>query len=316
MHNFTLANNNEWALILGGSSGFGLATAEKLASCGMNIAIIHRDRRGSMKRIQPKFDHIKETYNIKFCSMNIDALTDSGRNEIISNIKSIIGEEGKIKLLLHSIAFGNLRPIVSTESCSESDSAIYKLAAKLGISKDNLSSIVSELLDEGVSSLHSLENINFGTNVLQEEDMSQTIYNMGTSLLTWVQSLFDNKLFSSDSRVIGLTSEGNSVAWKGYAAVAAAKVALESISRAIAVEYAQYGIRSNILQPGVTPTPALKLIPGHRQMESVAKLRNPFKRVTTPEDVANVIALMCTKEASWINGTIIRVDGGEHIASL
>jgi NAD(P)-dependent dehydrogenase (short-subunit alcohol dehydrogenase family) len=121
-------------------------------------------------------------------------------------------------------------------------------------------------------------------------------------------------MFASDARVLGLTSEGNQVAWRGYAAVAAAKVAIESISRSIAVEFAPYGIRSNIIQPGVTPTPALKLIPGSEQMESVAKLRNPYKRTTTPEDVANFIALMCTDEAAWVNGSIIRVDGGEHIA--
>ena len=113
-----------------------------------------------------------------------------------------------------------------------------------------------------------------------------------------------------------MTSEGNEVAWKGYAAVAAAKVALESISRSIAVEFAPYGIRSNIIQAGVTPTPALKLIPGSTQMQAVAKLRNPFKETTTPEKVADFIALMCTDEAAWVNGAIIRVDGGEHIASL
>jgi NAD(P)-dependent dehydrogenase (short-subunit alcohol dehydrogenase family) len=43
-----------------------------------------------------------------------------------------------------------------------------------------------------------------------------------------------------------MTSEGNQLAWKGYAAVAAAKVALESVARAMAVELAPYGIRANV----------------------------------------------------------------------
>ena len=59
----------------------------------------------------------------------------------------------------------------------------------------------------------------------------------------------------------------------------------------------------------------MKLIPGSAGMKAEAELRNPFSRVTTPEDVANVVALMCTDEAAWINGTILRVDGGEQIAS-
>lgn len=267
-------NSNYWALILGGSSGIGLATAKKLSSQGMNILVVHRDRKGAMERIENEFNVIRENLSkfndVKFVAINENALVESGRTNVLQVLKGAMGENGKVRLLLHSIALGNLKQIVPAENAS----------------------------------------------FIEEEDMNQTIYNMGTSLLSWVQDLFKSKLFADDARVLGLTSEGNSVAWKGYAAVAAAKVALESVSRAIAVEFAPYGIRSNILQPGVTMTPALKLIPGHEQMESVARARNPFKRITTTEDVANVVSLMCRKEAAWINGTIIRVDGGEQISPM
>ena len=113
--------------------------------------------------------------------------------------------------------------------------------------------------------------------------------------------------------MLGLTSEGNTVAWRGYAAVAAAKVALESVSRAIAVEFAPYGIRSNIIQPGVTDTPALRVIPGSGRLKAGARRRNPFGRLTTPEDVADVVYLLSLDEAHWINGALIRADGGEHM---
>jgi len=312
----TEQTESHWALILGGSSGFGLATAKKLAASGMNILVVHRDRRGAMKNIQPEFDKIGEDNSIKFHSMNVDALSEKGRGDILASLKDVMGENGKVRLLLHSIAFGNLRPIAPSKNENHAEVAVAKLAEKLGVDSALIDTAVASLLEEGISELHTLQNVDYGTNVLGDEDLEQTIYNMGTSLLTWVQDVFKAELFAKDARVIGLTSEGNTVAWQGYAAVAAAKVALESISRAIAVEFATYGIRSNILQPGVTPTPALKLIPGHHQMESVAKMRNPFSRTTTPEDVANVIALMCTDEAAWINGTIIRVDGGEHVASI
>jgi NAD(P)-dependent dehydrogenase (short-subunit alcohol dehydrogenase family) len=308
-------NSNHWAVILGGSSGFGLATAKKLSRHGMNILVVHRDRRGSMTRIEKEFDEIRSNEG-KFVSLNVNALTKEGRDEVLSTLKENMGEEGKVRLLLHSIAFGNLKAIAPSKNESASEIAIAKLSEKLGLSKETLNSAVDSLLEEGVSSLHTLKHQQYSDMLLGEEDMEQTIYSMGTSLLSWVQDVFKNELFAQDARVIGLTSEGNTVAWKGYAAVAAAKVALESISRSIAVEFAPFGIRSNILQPGVTPTPALKLIPGSTGMESVAKLRNPFKRTTTPTDVANFIALMCTDEAAWINGSIIRVDGGEQIASF
>ena len=43
-------------------------------------------------------------------------------------------------------------------------------------------------------------------------------------------------------------------------------------------------------------------------------MRNPLGRLTTPEDVANVIYLLTLDEARWVNGALIRVDGGEHVA--
>jgi len=94
----------------------------------------------------------------------------------------------------------------------------------------------------------------------------------------------------------------------------AAKVALESVSRAMAVEFAPFGVRTNVIQAGVTDTPALRAIPGHERLAAQARERNPFGRLTTPRDVADVIYLLSTDEAAWVNGALIRVDGGEHIS--
>ncbi|MCX7117130.1 MAG: SDR family NAD(P)-dependent oxidoreductase [Legionellales bacterium] len=304
-----------WALILGGSSGFGLASAKKLASLGMNVFIVHRDRKGSMERIGHEFDHIR-SYGVQLETMNMNALDADDRKKAIQSLKDCLNIKNNLKLLLHSIAYGNLKSIAPSIPENKADSAINQLARKLNLDVSLLSHTIRDLFLEGVDELHSLQVVNYPEALLEKEDMDQTIYSMGTSLLDWVQDVFNHKLFANDARVLSLTSEGNQIAWKGYAAVSAAKVALESISRSIAVEFAPHGIRSNILQPGVTPTPALKLIPGSENMKAVAKLRNPFKRCTTPEDVANVVALMCSDEAAWINGTIIRVDGGESIASF
>ena len=54
-------SRSDWALILGGSSGFGLATAHKLAAHGMSLCLVHRDRRGAMARIEPEFEAIRAT---------------------------------------------------------------------------------------------------------------------------------------------------------------------------------------------------------------------------------------------------------------
>ncbi|MGM0453808.1 MAG: SDR family oxidoreductase [Thermodesulfobacteriota bacterium] len=100
---------------------------------------------------------------------------------------------------------------------------------------------------------------------------------------------------------------------QGYAAISAAKAVLESVSRAMAVEFAPFGLRSNVIQAGITETPALQAIPGSERIRAQAGLRNPFGRLTTPADVADVIFLLCLDEAAWINGALICADGGERI---
>ncbi len=267
MHRFPA---NQWALILGASSGFGLATAKKLASHGMNICAVHRDRRGAMERIEKDFEEIR-SFGHGLLTLNLDALSAEGMSSVTQLLREKSGPQGQVKVLLHSIAYGNLKPIAPVEGSE--------------------------------------------TPVMEEEDMTRTIHSMGTSMLSWVQKLHKERLFAEDARVIGLTSEGNEIAWRGYAAVSAAKCALEAVSRSIAVEFAPFGIRSNIVQPGITDTPALRLIPGSDKMKESAIARNPLRRLTTPEDVANTIYLLSLEEAKWINGALIRVDGGEHVGS-
>jgi NAD(P)-dependent dehydrogenase (short-subunit alcohol dehydrogenase family) len=178
--------------------------------------------------------------------------------------------------------------------------------------------VFDEAFSAGVDAAHSVASAPAYSEkgLLDEDDFAKTIYCMGTSLLSWVQGIFQRELFAPDARVFGLTSEGNQLAWRGYAAVAAAKVALESLSRSIAVEYAPYGIRCNVIQAGITETPALAAIPGNEHMKAQARLRNPFHRLTTPRDVANAIYLLSLDDAAWINGAVIRVDGGEHISGV
>jgi NAD(P)-dependent dehydrogenase (short-subunit alcohol dehydrogenase family) len=302
-----------WALILGGSSGFGLATAHQLSSHGTHLCVVHRDRRGAMARIQPEFDAIRAR-GVSLLALNDDALSAERREAILDQLAPALGERGRVRLLLHSIAFGNLK-LVAREA-KRDDTARAALARALGLDEARLAEAVDRLFDGGEDTLASLASAPAypAEAFIGDEDLQQTIHAMGTSLLGWVQALHRRGMFAADARVVGLTSEGNEVAWKGYAAVAAAKVALESISRAIAVEMAPYGIRSNIVQAGVTDTPALRLIPGSAQLKAAARRRNPFARLTTPEDVARVIHLLCLPEAAWINGALIRVDGGEHVS--
>lgn len=259
-------HKNYWALILGGSSGLGLATAKKLAKHGMNICIIHRNSRAQEEEIASEFETIKAE-GIQFKSYNIDAFKVEKRDDIISELKQLFTSEEKIRTLVHSVAKGNLKPMVDDEKPT-----------------------------------------------LQHDDFNLTINAMAISLYDWTKALFEAKLFAKDTRIISFTSEGNTKAWQNYAAVSAAKVTLEAITRNIALEFAPYGIRANCLQAGVTDTASLRMIPGSDKIKAYSLRRNPFKRLTQPEDVANAVYLLSKDEASWINGCVIPVDGGEHIS--
>jgi NAD(P)-dependent dehydrogenase (short-subunit alcohol dehydrogenase family) len=306
-------SRDQWAVILGGSSGFGLATAQRLAELGMSVFIVHRDRRALMKQIEPEFEKIRGT-GARLVTKNTDALDAESRHAVVEELAQAMGGEGRVRVLLHSIAFGNLKLLAP--EVHKPREVVRELASQLGLDAGKVQTAVDSIFGAGHPQALGLASppLYSDKHFLDEEDFSRTIHAMGTSLLGWVQELFTKKLFASDARVFGLTSEGNELAWKGYAAVGAAKVALESLSRSIAVEFAPYGIRCNVIQAGITFTPAQDAIPGSAHMRAQALSRNPFGRLTTPRDVANVIALLASDDAAWINGEVIRVDGGEHIS--
>lgn len=255
-------NTGYWAVILGGSSGLGLASAKKLAQEGMNIIIVHRNGRAEMEAIEKEFEAIRQL-NVQFEAFNADALNPEKRKELISTIKSTIGKN-KIRCLLHSVAKGSLKAMT-------------------------------------------------GENALSTEDLNITMNAMAFSFFDWAKALLNAELFAEDARLLAFTSEGSSKAWPNYSAVSAAKAALEALMRSMALEFAPHGLRSNCIMAGITDTQSLRMIPGSEALAKHALNRNPFKRMTTPHDVADAVYMLCLDEAAWINGAVIPVNGGEHL---
>lgn len=251
---------DQWAIILGGSSGLGLATAKKLASEGMHVCIVHRDRKSNLPDFYKEIEEMKSN-GVDIKTFNKNALDRKFSNEIVDQLP-----KGSVRLLLHSIAKGTLKK------------------------------------------MHGKE-----TEILSKEDLDITIHAMATSWYEWSKLLVDKDLFSSKARNIAFTSEGNTRVWPGYAAVSAAKAVLESLMRNMAVEWASLGLNTNCIQAGTTETASFKVIPQSGFLSERALERNPFHRLTKPEDVANVVYLLCKSEADWINGTILKVDGGESL---
>lgn len=107
MKEFSL--KGEWGLILGSSSGFGLAAAKELASRGMNIFGVHFDRKSAMEPIMKDIEAMRAG-GAEVVYFNCNAADEQRRAETIESMKETMGGAKPLRTLMHSLAFGSLKP--------------------------------------------------------------------------------------------------------------------------------------------------------------------------------------------------------------
>lgn len=253
-----------WILILGVSSGFGAASARAFARAGYEIAGVHLDRRGAMPKVEALQAEI-QAMGRQAVFFNLNAADDGKRQEVVAALKGIL-EAGQLKVLLHSLAFGTLSPMVS------------------------------------------------GARLLSRSQLDMTVDVMGNSLIWWVQDLLGAALLGEGGRIFAMTSAGSHLVWPAYGPVSAAKAVLEAHVRQLAVELAPRQITVNAIQAGVTITPALEKIPGSDLIIAKSLARNPYGRLTLPEDVATCLVDLARPGTYWLTGNVLKVDGGEDIS--
>jgi enoyl-[acyl-carrier protein] reductase III len=132
-----------------------------------------------------------------------------------------------------------------------------------------------------------------------------TIHNLVRALLPYIPS---------GGRIIGITSLGASRVTTEYAAVGMSKGALDSLFRYYAQELAARGIAVNLVCPGMVLTDAADVFRDKDERIRAAVSHTPSGRLTTPDDVAGVVAFMCSEAASQIVGQTIVVDGGRTLS--
>jgi NAD(P)-dependent dehydrogenase (short-subunit alcohol dehydrogenase family) len=254
-----------WALVLGASSGFGEACSRALAAAGYDIAGVHLDRKAGLEQVERiKADITGRGRRALF--FNVNAADEARRGEVLDALQAdIAANGGVVAVLMHSLAFGTLKPYV-------------------------------------------------GDDVLSKANIEMTLDVMAHSLVYWAQDLVKRGLLPRGGRVFSMTSSGSTRAIPTYGAVSAAKSALESHTRQLALELAPQGITVNALRGGVTETPAARKIPGSDRLFEEGRRRNPHKRLTTPGDVAQAVVALCHPGTDWITGNVINVDGGEEIS--
>lgn len=112
--------------------------------------------------------------------------------------------------------------------------------------------------------------------------------------------------------IVAISSPGSFRVLPEYAVVGASKAAIEALTRYLAVELASRNISANAVSPGIVETEALQhfnTMQDEDLLEEIAA-QTPVGRIITPEDVAGIVAFLCSPEAEMIRGQTIIADGG------
>lgn len=118
------------------------------------------------------------------------------------------------------------------------------------------------------------------------------------------------RLMTGGGHIVALSSLGSRHFTPGYLALGAAKAAIESMVRYLAVELAPAGINVNAVSGGLIETDTLKLHPEYERLREHVAGSTPAGRIGRPEDLAGIVAFLCSPAAAWIRGQTIVADGG------
>ena len=267
-------DRERWALILGGSSGMGEATARALAKAGYNICGIHLDFRAALAHVEEVKAAI-EAEGVQALYINMNAADDEKRGTALAALRERFdasekaGRHPYVRVVMHSLAFGSLVPFISDDPKGAVDRK--KMEMTQDVMANSLVYWVQDLWRGGFLGQGS------------------KIYAMTSEGSTRVVPSY------------------------GVVSSAKAALESHVRQLAMELARAGTGATANCIRAGVTITPALLKIPEAQTMIDITMKRNPTGRMTTPQDVANAILALSGDGTEFINGDIISVDGGEFI---
>jgi NAD(P)-dependent dehydrogenase (short-subunit alcohol dehydrogenase family) len=267
-------DRERWALILGGSSGMGEATAITLAGAGYRIIGIHLDFRAALAHVGEVKAKI-EALGSEALYINMNAADDEKRAAALATIRERFersraeGGDPYIRVVMHSLAFGSLVPFLTEDP-------------KAGVDRKKMEMTQDVMANSLVYWVQDLWRGGF----------------LGRG----------SRIFSMTSE--GSTRVVPSY---GVVSSAKAALESHTRQLAMELARLGTGITANTIRAGVTLTPALMKIPEKDLIIEAATRRNPNGRMTTPQDVASTILALSGEGTDFINGEVIGVDGGEYI---
>ncbi|WP_112182110.1 MULTISPECIES: SDR family NAD(P)-dependent oxidoreductase [Paraliobacillus] len=243
---------NKVAVITGGGSGLGQATALRLAEEGINIAVVDVNEQGG-----------NET---------VELLKKSGVDAIF--IKADVAKVDEVKNYV--------------EKTVEKFGSIDYFFNNAGISGSG-----KYYLDTDIKEIEQIVGINL----------------MGA--LYGVRYVAEVMLKNGGGSIVNTASSAGVIGQDSVVTYSATKHGIIGLTKSMVAEYAKDGLRVNAIAPGPTETPMVKeFFDANPEMKENAENGIPQKRLGTPEEVAELVAFLLTSKAQYINGDVIRIDGG------
>lgn len=242
--------NGKVAVVIGGTSGIGLAIARGMADAGADVV-------PSSRRLEQTETAARE-------------IEDRGRRSL--RIPSDVADRGSLQNLLDECvkAFGKVDILVNSAGRT-------KRAPTLDFSEEDWDSII----DTNLTGTLRAAQI-FGRHMLEREYGS----------------------------IINIASLSTFVALYEVAAYCASKAAVASLTKSLAIEWGQRGVRVNAIAPGVFRTPLNEKLLDETERGREFLVRTPMRRFGNVEELAGAAIFLASDAASFVNGEVLTVDGG------
>jgi NAD(P)-dependent dehydrogenase (short-subunit alcohol dehydrogenase family) len=163
--------------------------------------------------------------------------------------------------------------------------------------------------------LHILVN-NAGTELPKpliettEDDYDRVMNTNVKSMVLFTQTAGRHLIAQRFGRIVNMASVGAFVAAPNQAIYHASKAAVAHLTKATAIEWARYGITVNAVAPGWVRTELIRHLLDDQTMLSGYTKAIPMRRIAEPEEIAPLVAFLCSDLASYMTGSVIVADGG------